>query len=140
MPMDHDAIDALARKSGALPEAVTDIRSRVLARFAHEEPEPATVERWLIETLKPLAGHLFPQAQTMAARLGLSEEAFNQMPPAWRLEQARTHQPQVTAPHPRRPVYRTLTPAELDSLKDLPFHERTTRGRQLQQTPLPTQG
>jgi len=46
----------------------------------------------------------------------------------------------VTTPHPNRPIMRPLTEAELDSLKDLPFHERHTRGRELQQTPAPSQG
>ena len=65
--MDHDQIDALAHKAGCLPEAVTDVRSRVLARFAGEAPEPATVERWLTETLKHAAAHLFPEIPGVSA-------------------------------------------------------------------------
>ena len=39
--------------------------------------------------------------------------------------------------HSRRPMQRELLTEELESLEDLPWAERVTRGRQMQQSPLP---
>jgi hypothetical protein len=128
--MDHDQIDALAHKAGCLPEAVQDIRSRVLARFAGEAPEPATVEAWLTTQLKPAAVHLFSPVQTLWGRLGMSQEQFTAMPPSWRLAQAREHQPPVTRAHPRRPQPREVPAALQEQWQDLPPAQRLTRFRE----------
>jgi hypothetical protein len=139
--MDHAAIDAVAKQAGVLEEAFPDVRARVQAHFAGQDPSPQAVQQWLTETLKSAAPHLYRQGpQPVWEALGLSKQAFDQMPPAWRLAQARAQQPLTTTPHARRPTSRTLTAEELDSIKDLPWHERHTRGRQLQQTPPPGQG
>jgi hypothetical protein len=134
--MTHDEIDALARKAGALPEAIQDVKSRVLARFAGEEPEPATVEAW-VRSLARTVPHLFPLAQTLAARLGMTEETFNKMPPTWRLEQGRSEQTPVTKPHVLRPTTRNLTEAELAALdaEQLSWWDRLAKARAMQQTP-----
>ena len=69
-------------------------------------------------------------------RLGLTEQDFLAMPPAWRLDQARRFAP---PPVRRRPVTRALTPAELAALQQegLTGAAYTERARQLQQTPAP---
>jgi hypothetical protein len=128
--MTIDQIDALARTVGCLPEAVTDIRSRVLARFQGEQPEPATVAQWLTETLKPQAQHLFPKAETVWGALGMDKATFDAMPPAWRLGQAMAQQARTTTPHPRRPVPREA-PADVQAQwQDLPPAQRMTAYRQ----------
>jgi hypothetical protein len=130
--MDHDAIDSLARKVGVLPEAVTDIRSRVLARFAQEQPEPATVEQWLSTTLREAAPHLFPQTPTEPwAKLGIERVVWESLSPSTKLGLARQLQPQptVTRPHPNRPVPREA-PADVQAgWKDLPLAEKMTAYR-----------
>jgi hypothetical protein len=134
--MNHDEIDALARKAGCLPDAVQDIKSRVLARFAGEEPAPATVEQW-VRSLARTVPHLFPPAQTLATRLGMTDEQFNKMPATWRLEQGRSEQTPVTKPHVLRPVTRNLTEAESAALdaEQLSWWDRLAKARQMQQTP-----
>jgi hypothetical protein len=137
--MNHEQIDAMARQAGCVPEAVPDIRARVLARFQEATPSLEAVERWLSTTLREAAPHLFGKVEVWE-KLGMDKATFDAMPPSWRLGQGMAQQARTTTPHPRRPVYRNLMPAELDSIKDLPFHERTTRGREMQQTPHPGQG
>jgi len=74
-------------------------------------------------------------------KAGLTFEQFSALPPGERWALDRQHNPHpIVSPHPNRPIMRTLTAQELDSIKDLPFHERHTRGRELQQTPAPSQG
>jgi hypothetical protein len=130
---------AIAREAGCLDTACEDAARRCAARFEGETPSPEAVQAWLTQTLRTSAPHLFPPAQSLAARVGLSEQAFNAMPPSWRLEQAHTYQPRTQTPHPRRPIYRNLTPAELEELAatGLTGPARTEWARARQQTPLP---
>jgi hypothetical protein len=121
--------EVIAKQAGCLPEAAEDIVRRCEGKFQGETPSPEAVKAWLTETLKPQAAHLFPQAQTLAARLGLSEEAFSRMPPAWRLEQARTHQPPMRAPHPRRPWPKDAPADVQEKWKGLSLTERMTAYR-----------
>jgi hypothetical protein len=134
--MDYEVI---AKAAGCRPEATEDVVRRCEAKFQGEQPSPETVTQWLVQTLKPTAPELFRSVQTVWERLGMTEEVFNTMPPAWRKGQADLHRPQVTTPHPRRPVYRNLTPAELTALDatGLTGPARTELARQWQQTPLP---
>jgi hypothetical protein len=127
--MEPTQIDALAHQAGALPEALPDIRARILARFGEEPPEPPVVERWLVQTLKPAAPHLFSGPQPLWTQLGLSKAEFDQMPPAWRKGQADQHTPAVTRPHPNRPVPRDAPADVQEGWKDLSLSERVTAYR-----------
>src|SRR4029453_15046093 len=94
--MTHDEIDAIARKCGALPDAVTDIKSRVLAKFTDSPADPAAVEQWLA-TLKGAAAHLFHQTPTQPwERLGIAQEVWNSLGPSTRLALARGQHPSPT--------------------------------------------
>src|SRR4029453_16910288 len=131
--MDYEVI---AKQAGCLPEAVVDIKARVLARFAGEEPTQADVEQW-VRSLAKSVPHLFPPAQTLAARLGMTEETFNKMPATWRLEQGRSEQTPGTKPNVFRPLTRNLTRAELAALdaEQLSWWDRLAKARAMQQTP-----
>jgi len=120
----------IARQAGCRPEAAEDIVRRCEARFQGEEPTPDAVQAWIRGTLAEAAPHLFPPAQTLWGRLGMDKATFDQMPPAWRVEQARTHQPQVTAPHPRRPQPYTATAEQVASVEGLSPAEKLTAFRQ----------
>jgi hypothetical protein len=128
-----------AQDAGCRPEATEDVVRRCATKFAGETPSPAVVTQWLRTTLRAAAPHLFRAPETLWDKLGMDQATFDAMPPAWRLGQAMAEQARVTTPHPRRPVSRNLTAAELDSIQHLPFHERHEAGRKLQQTPLPQQ-
>jgi hypothetical protein len=79
---------AMATAAGCRPEAAEDMVRRMQARFAEEQPSPEAVRTWLSATLREAAPHLFAEAQTVWARLGMSKEQFDQMPVTWRLTQA----------------------------------------------------
>jgi hypothetical protein len=74
-------------------------------------------------------------------KLGLSQEAFEKLPPSTRSALEREHNPQP--PEKRRPVTRDLTAAELATLGEQAAREGwsqaeyTEKARALQQTPLP---
>ena len=78
-------------------------------------------------------------------RLGMSRAEFDAQPWSWRMDQGHAQHPPPTGAHPRRPVYRSLTPAELAALKAQAAQEGWSpadyneRARVLQQTPLPAQ-
>jgi hypothetical protein len=128
---------AIARETGCVETALPDIVHRCEARFQGEAPTPAQVKAWCQGELRAAAPHLFAPAQTLWAKLNMTEEQFHQMPASWRLAQARSQPP--TTPHPNRPVYRSLTSAELAELDGLGLTgaARHEWARARQQTPLP---
>jgi hypothetical protein len=136
--------DALAREAGCLESALPDVRARLLAHFQDASPSPETVQQWLEQTLREHAPHLFPPTPTAPwARLGIERTVWDSLSPTTRVDLARQHHPppQVTTPHARRPITRTLTAAELAALDatGLTGAARTERARQWQQTPAPAQ-
>ena len=72
-------------------------------------------------------------------RLGMSRAEFDAQPWSWRMDQGHAQHPPPTGAHPRRPVYRSLTPAELAALdaEGLPWAERREKARAMQQSPPP---
>jgi hypothetical protein len=92
------------------------------------------VKEWVEQTLKPAAAHLFAEAPTLpAALIGKPTETLT-----W------AHEHGLVPVHDRqhrRPVYRTMTPAEVKALdaEGLPWADRHTKARQMQQTPAPQQ-
>ena len=76
-----------------------------------------------------------PASRPLWEVLGMTEEAFMRMPSAWRSARWYEQRPPPEGAHPRRPVSRILTAEELKSLEGLPWAERSTKGRQMQQTP-----
>jgi hypothetical protein len=131
---------AIAKEAGCLDTATEDVTRRLEARFQGETPTPQAVQQWLTTTLREAAPHLWPEAQTVWGALGMTREVFDKMPSSWKLEQGHLQQPPVTTAHPNRPVYRNLTPAELEELAatGLTGPARTEWARARQQTPLPS--
>jgi hypothetical protein len=121
--------ELLAKAAGCRPEAVEDTVRRLEARFQGETPSPEAVTQWLSTTLRQAAPHLWPEPETLWAKLGMDHATFDAMPPAWRLGQAMADQARTVPPHPRRPVPREA-PAEMqEQWKDLPPAERLTHYR-----------
>jgi hypothetical protein len=132
----------IAKQAHCLDSAVEDVTRRLEARFQGEQPSPEAVKQWLTETLKAAAAHLFPSVPTQPwDKLGIERTVWESLSPSTKLAMARQLQPlpPETRPHPRRPVYRDLTAAELKALdaEGLSWAERHAKARQLQQTPLP---
>jgi hypothetical protein len=130
----------IAKDAGCLATAVEDVVRRCEARFAGEQPSQEAVREWLTSTLRPAASHLFTSVPTQPwDKLGIPREVWNSLGPSTKLAMARAQQPSPTTirPHPLRPTSRTLTEAEVGSLKDLTLTERLTQGRAMQQAPVP---
>jgi hypothetical protein len=119
---------AIATETGCLATARDDVVRRCEARFAGETPSPEAVKQWVTETLKPLAAHLFPQAQTPWDTLGIERVVWEGFSPSTKLAMARQLRPQPPA-RPRRPERYTATPEQLASIEGLPPAERMTAYR-----------
>lgn len=122
--METQAIREAAVQHGIVPEAIEDVVDLVKTRFAGEQPSPAAVETYL-------------RALPTWTKVGMSKEEFYEQPLAWRHSMGHQYAPPSPAVHSRRPVYRTLIPEECATLDGLPWAERLTRGREMQQTPAP---
>jgi hypothetical protein len=117
--MTHDQISAAAVQCGIPPEALDAVVSTVRTHFGSETVKPADVAAYIT-------------ALPVWTKIGMTYEAFAQMPPTWRAAQGWAHQ---APPVSRRPESRILTAEELATLKGLSWAEYYTRGRELQQTP-----
>jgi hypothetical protein len=132
--MDADHIAFTLGTLGLVPAALEDGLRRAEAHFREHPYTPEAAQAWA-EAQRLSAAHLFGQpAQASSTQppvweqLGMSEEAFTRMPPAWRLAQGRNLQPPPV--HSRRPTSRPLSAEELTTLEGLPWAERRERGRQ----------
>ena len=73
----------------------------------------------------------------------MTRAEFDAQPWSWRMDQGHAQHPPPTGAHPRRPVYRSLTPAELAAhdaqaaREGWSRAEYTERARALQQSPPP---
>jgi hypothetical protein len=122
----------LAQDAGCRPEANEDVTRRLEAKFQGEDPSPQAVRRWLQETLKAAAPHLFPQTpDTPWDKLGIARVEWDSLSPSTKLGLARQLEPlpRVTTPHPNRPVAREAPPEKQAEWQDLPLHERVAAYR-----------
>jgi hypothetical protein len=119
--MEVQQIHTVALARGCMLASLDEVTRQTQAHFAGTQPKPADIEAYI-------------DSLPVWDKIAMDRGEFLSMPPDWRLSQARSFQPR---PQSRRPVMRNLSAQELDSIKDLPFHERMTQGRELQQSPAP---
>ena len=121
--MDVEQIHEAALKQKIAPEALDTIVAQVQAHFGESQPRPVDVEQFI--TRLPVW-----------TKVNMTQQEFYAMPLSWRSHQGWTYQPPAVR---QQPTTRELTAEELPSLEGLPWAERLTRGRQMQQSPPPQQ-
>ena len=125
--METHAIHEAALKQGIARQALDHVTAKVQAHFAGATPKPADLAAYL-------------SGLPVWDKAGLDYATFEKLHPHARRQLYETHHPTPPPPvHSRRPVTRSLTPAELAALdaEGLTGAARTERGRAMQQTPLP---
>jgi hypothetical protein len=130
--MNPAQLDAIAKKLGILNTALVDVRNRVQAHFADQDPTPEALQSWLETTLYQAAPHLWA-SQDLAEYpwqvVGVPEEVWKAASPSQKLTWAREDQP---PPVQRRPQPLTLSEAQVAQMQALPPAERLTEYRRLQ--------
>jgi hypothetical protein len=126
--METKQIREAAVKHGALPQALDEVTRQVLAHFGDGQPRPADVEAFIV-------------ALPVWTKVGMEKQEFLDKPHTWRIDQARVFEPAPAGAHPRRPVTRVLSPAELagPELAGLTGAAHTEKARAMQQTPAPAE-
>ena len=116
---------------GAVPEVLDQLEARAQAHFAGKQVSEQDLDTWLSTHVETWELH------------GMTLTEFMAYPGEWRGTQGHLHHPPPTGFHTRRPVTRSLTPAELAAHKEQAAQEgwslaeSTEKARVLQQTPAP---
>jgi hypothetical protein len=111
--METQHIREVALQRGIALQALDQVTAMVQAHFGERTPKPADLDAFL--------GGLH-----VWEKLGMSQEAFYAMPPAWRLAQGWVLQP----PEPRRRPSRPAAPEEVrKQWAHLPLTEQVTAYR-----------